>query len=288
MHTKKILLLGSTGMAGHIVYYYLKSLNKYNIINASYRTKLTEDSFIINLKNISDLEKLVMFSNPDYIINCVGILIKGSRDIENAVFINAYLPHLLAKMADQVNAKLIHLSTDCVFSGKKGNYKEDSLKDAGDIYGQSKSLGEIFEGNHLTIRTSIVGPELKQNGEGLLHWFMLSSGEVTGYTNAIWGGITTLELAKAIESYLSNGDISGVVHLTNGKQINKYELLKLFKLFSKKENIIIKEGRGIKNVNKSLAKSKVLKYEVPTYSDMVRDQFLWMSQHKDLYTFYDF
>ena len=257
MHTKTILLLGSTGMAGHMVYFYLKSLNKYNIVNASYRTKLTEDTLIVDVKNIEDVEKLIMLVKPDYIINCIGILIKGSLEIENAVFINAYFPHLLAKIADKISSKLIHLSTDCVFSGREGNYKEDSLKDAVDIYGQSKSLGEIYGSNHLTIRTSIIGPELKQNGEGLFHWFMLSAGEVTGYTNAIWSGVSTLELAKAIEWYLNNNNISGIVHLTNGNQINKFDLLKLFKHVWNKKDISIKEGKGGKNVNKSLGKIRI-------------------------------
>lgn len=286
--TKTILLLGSTGMAGHMIYYYLKNTNRYSIINVSYRTKLTEDSILIDIKNASVVEELITTAKPDYIINCIGVLIKGSSDIENAVFINAYFPHFLEKVADKIGAKIIQLSTDCVFSGKKGNYKEDSLKDAIDIYGQSKSLGEIHQSNHLTIRTSIIGPELKQNGEGLFHWFMLSSGEVTGYTNAIWSGVTTLQLAKAIELYLNNDNISGIVHLTNGNQINKFDLLKLFKQVWKKENVSIKEGKGGKDVNKSLAKSNVFKCEVPTYLDMMKEQFFWMAQHRDLYPLYDF
>lgn len=285
MENKKILLLGSTGMAGHIIYYYLENTNKYNIINISYRTKLTEDSIIINIKNTTALEELISTVKPDYIINCIGILIKGSSDIENAIFINAYFPHFLKKIADKIDAKIIHISTDCVFSGNDGNYKEDALKDAADIYGLSKSLGEINDSKHLTIRTSIIGPELKKNGEGLLHWFFLQHGEITGYTNAIWSGITTLELAKAIDYYLDNEIASGIVHVTNGEKISKYELLNLFKSVWNVKDLNIREGIYKKNVDKSLAKSETFKYEVPSYYKMLKDLSIWINNNGTLYNY---
>jgi dTDP-4-dehydrorhamnose reductase len=285
METKKILLLGSTGMAGHMIYYYLKNTNRYTIINVSYRTKLTEDSILIDIKNSADLEELISTAKPDYIINCIGVLIKGSSDIENAVFINAYFPHFLKKIADKIDAKIIHLSTDCVFSGNEGNYKEDALKDAADIYGLSKSLGEINDAKHLTMRTSIIGPELKSNGEGLLHWFFSQHGEITGYTNAIWSGITTLELAKAIEYYLNNEIASGIVHVTNGEKISKYELLNLFKSVWNVEDLYIREGKFNKNVDKSLSKSETFKYKVPSYYQMIKDLSIWINNNGTLYNY---
>jgi len=285
METKKILLLGSTGMAGHMIYYYLKNTNRYNIVNVSYRTKLTEDSILIDIKNSAAVEELISTVKPDYIINCIGILIKGSSDIENAVFINAYFPHLLQKIADKINAKIIHMSTDCVFSGKEGNYKEDSLKDAADVYGLSKSLGEINDAKHLTMRTSIIGPELKSNGEGLLHWFFSQRGEITGYTNAIWSGITTLELAKAIDYYLDNEICSGIVHVTNGEKISKYELLKLFKSVWKVEDLNIREGAFKKNIDKSLSKSETFMHEVPSYYQMIKELSVWMNENGSFYNY---
>ena len=143
MEKKTILLLGSTGMAGHILYYYFKNTKKYDIVDVAYRNKLTESSIIIDIKNKNELEKLIENVKPAYIINCVGILIKGSADTENTIYINAYFPHFLKKIADKINAKIIHLSTDCVFSGKDGDYKEDAFRDADDVYGRSKALGEI-------------------------------------------------------------------------------------------------------------------------------------------------
>ena len=285
MEVKTVLLLGSTGMAGHMIYYYLKNTNRYNLINVSYRAKLTEDSILIDIKNTTVLEELILAANPDYIINCIGILIRGSRDIENAVFINAYFPHFLKKIADKIAAKVIHLSTDCVFSGVSGNYKEDAPKDAGDTYGVSKSLGEINDPKHITLRTSIIGPELKSNGEGLLHWFFSQRVEISGYTNAIWSGITTLELAKAIDYYLNNDVASGIVHVTNGEKISKYALLKLFKSVWVVGDLNIREGRLNKNVDKSLVKSEIFKYEVPSYYKMITDLSSWISNNDTLYNY---
>ena len=196
---KKILLFGATGMAGHVIYYYLRSTGKYDMFNVVYRTPLTEDSIIVDVIDRDAVTEVIRNVRPEIIINCIGVLIKGSKTHpDNAILINAYFPHLLKKMADEVGAKLIHISTDCVFSGKKGNYTEDDFRDADDIYGRSKALGEIINDKDLTIRTSIIGPELKKNGEGLFHWFMTQHGHVNGFKTAIWGGVTTLELAKAM------------------------------------------------------------------------------------------
>lgn len=287
MQKKTIILLGSTGMAGHVLYHYLESTQKYNLIDVSFRKKLTENTIVLDIRDKAALEELLIKVKPDYIINCIGILIKGSADTENAIYINAYFPHLLKKIGDQIGAKVIHLSTDCVFSGEKGSYKEDSFRDADDVYGRSKALGEIDDINHLTIRTSIIGPEIKKNGEGLFHWFIRirQQNEVVGYTNAIWTGVTTLVLAKAIESHLSGESASGIVHLTNGKRITKFELLNLFNSIWSKNNII-KEGIGKKNVDKSLTKSHTFKYDVPSYEAMLREQFLWMETHRKLYSLY--
>ena len=167
---KKVLLFGATGMAGHVTYYYLRSMGKYDISNVVYRTPLTEDSIVVDVTNRDAVADVVHRVHPEIIINCIGILIKGSKEHpDNAILINAYFPHLLKRLSDEVGAKLIHISTDCVFSGKKGNYTEDDFRDADDVYGRSKALGEIINDKDLTIRTSIIGPELKNNGEGLFH-----------------------------------------------------------------------------------------------------------------------
>ena len=282
---KKVLLFGATGMAGHIAYYYLLNTGKYEITNVVFRTPLTEDSIIVDVTNRDAVAEVVRRVQPEIILNCVGVLIKGSKEHpDNAILINAYFPHLLKKMADEVGARLIHISTDCVFSGKRGNYTEDDFRDADDVYGRSKALGEVINDKDLTIRTSIIGPELKKNGEGLFHWFMNQHGEINGFKTAIWGGVTTLELAKAIDSAIMQNK-SGLVQLSNGVGIAKYDLLQLFKKIWHKQDVEILpfDGNG---VNKSIAKSMRFDYEVPTYEQMLMDQYDWMNAHKDLYLQY--
>lgn len=285
MLKKKVLLFGATGMAGHVAYYYLQSTGRYELVNVVYRTKLTEDSVIVDVTDKNAVAEIVRMVRPELIINCIGILIKGSKDHpDNAVFINAYFPHLLKKLSDEIGAKLIHISTDCVFSGKKGNYTEGDFRDADDIYGRSKALGEIINDKDLTIRTSIIGPELKVHGEGLFHWFMYQTGKVNGFKTAIWGGVTTLELAKAIDTAIIQ-DNTGLIQLSNGIGISKYDLLCLFKRIWHRNDIDIlpvdKNG-----VNKSIAKSERFIYEVPGYEDMLLEQYEWMKNNKSLYSQY--
>lgn len=282
---KKVLLFGATGMAGHVVYYYLNDTGKYDISNVVYRTKLTDDSIIADVTDKNAVSQVVREVQPELIINCVGVLIKGSiEQPDNAIFINAYFPHLLKKLSDEVGAKLIHISTDCVFSGKKGKYTEEDFRDADDVYGRSKALGEIINDKDLTIRTSIIGPELKKNGEGLFHWFMQQTGQINGFKTAIWGGVTTLELAKAID-ILIECNTTGLVQLSNGLGISKYNLLLLFREIWKRQNIDILpfDGNG---VDKSIAKSKKINYIVPGYKSMLDEQCSWMNSHRELYSLY--
>jgi len=282
---KKVLLLGATGMAGHIVWLFLKETNNYDVIPVVYRNRLTEDCILIDIRNKEQVVNLINSHKPDYIINCIGALVKESKDSpDNAILLNSYLPHLLARLADENNSKLIHISTDCVFSGKKGSYDENEVKDAEDVYGRSKALGEIVSDRHLTLRTSIIGPEIKKNGEGLFHWFMNQHGEVNGFTNAYWGGVTTLELAKAIEKAIEN-NLSGLMHVTNGEKISKYALISLIKEIWNKDEVQIKKYQD-KPVDKSILKSTRFDFNIPGYDEMLFDQKGWMESHNELYSGY--
>lgn len=282
---KKVLILGATGMLGHQVYFRFEEDDDYELIPVAFRTKLTDDTIILDLNNKQDLEQLVKEKRPDYIINCVGVLIKGANDNPaNAIFLNSYLPHFLSKISDELGAKLVHVSTDCVFSGEKGGYTESDEKDGKDIYAKTKALGEVENSKHLTLRTSIIGPELKENGEGLFHWFMNQNRETNGYTRAIWSGVTTTELAKVIKAALQQ-DLGGLYHVTNGEPINKYDLLELFKEHTGKE-ILINAVEG-KEVDKSFIDTrKELGIEVSSYSKMVEEMVSFMRANPNLYENY--
>jgi dTDP-4-dehydrorhamnose reductase len=280
---KKIMILGSAGMLGHMVFYYLKSLNKYELVDASFPVKLNTGSHLLDVTDKSELENFITSEKPDILINCIGILLRGSQnDPSNAIYLNSYLPHQLSKLLRKNNGKLIHISTDCVFSGNKGNYAETDFKDARDTYGLSKALGEVDNDHDLTMRTSIIGPEIKENGEGLFHWFMNQGGTINGFTKMIWGGVTTLELAKAIDAAIDQ-NITGLIHITNGIPISKFEMVSLFKEIWKTDHININPLEGKISDKSLISKREDFEYKVAPYSKMFQDQFDWMLSNTDLY-----
>ena len=282
----KVLVLGSTGLIGHQVYNYLKINSNFDLSNISYRKKLQEDTILIDVRNEKIFLETIENIKPNIIINCIGILIQGSnKDPESAIFINAYMPHRLMRLADEIDAKLIHISTDCVFSGdKKEPYIEIDEPDGKDIYARTKALGEIINDKHLTLRTSVVGPELKDDGEELFHWFMKQSGEINGFTKAIWSGVTTLELAKAVKWAIEN-NTTGLYHITNNQSINKYELLNLFKKHMKKKIIINKIDGNTTNKN-FIDTRKEINYVISSYDDMIKEMAS-LILNKDLYSQYN-
>jgi dTDP-4-dehydrorhamnose reductase len=283
---KKVLVLGSTGLIGHQVYNYLQDNGSYELHNISYRVKLKSDSIIQDVRDEKKLVERITKIAPDYIINCVGVLIGGSeKNNENAIFLNSYFPHRLSRLADQIYSKLIHMSTDCVFSGKKGNsYIETDIPDGEGFYARTKALGEILNSHHLTLRTSVVGPELKSDGEELFHWFMSQSDDIMGFTKTLWSGVTSLELAKAVHWSIDK-DISGLYHVTNNSYISKYEILELFKKYTRKDiNIIPVDGN---NLNKSFKDTrKLIDYEIPSYDQMIFGMVNSIAKQKALYSHY--
>lgn len=285
--SKKILVLGSTGLIGHQVYNYLKNNSQYELANIAYRKKFDEQSILSDVRDEEKFISTIQEIQPDIIINCIGILINGAnKDPENAIFINAYTPHRLMRLADKIGAKLIHISTDCVFSGeKKGPYIETDEKDGKDTYAKVKGLGEVINDRHLTLRTSVVGPELKTDGEELFHWFMNQTGTINGFTKAIWSGVTTFELARAIKWAIEN-DITGLYHVTNNKAINKNDLLNLFKKYTNKDiEIIAVDG---KKVDKSFIDTRQeIGYVIPDYDEMIKDMVEVIRDNKKLYAQYN-
>lgn len=274
----KILILGSSGMLGHVVYHYLQSLNKYHVfVCPSLR------------KNLSVLTEVLDQLTPNVVINCVGVLVKESEDNKKeAIRINALFPHILNEHSINYHFKLIHISTDCIFSGATGRYTENSIPDATSVYGRTKMLGEIHTGNALTLRTSIIGPELKEQGTGLFHWFMKSIGIVNGYTNVKWGGVTTLELAKVID-YSIEENKAGLVHVTNGISISKYGLLQLISIVWDRKKPQLKPALSTDPKNLTLLSTRMEKdfpYKVPSYQTMLQDLKKWMQDYNFLYQQY--
>jgi len=256
-------------MLGHVLLNKLNESKAFQVYDITRNKEERINNFECDLTNFNSLFEIIKEIKPKYIVNCIGVLIKGSiKDPSNAILINSLLPHKLVKYSKTVGSKLIHISTDCVFDGSKGNYIETDNKTAQDIYGLSKSLGEINDDKNLTLRTSIIGPELKNNGEGLFSWFINQKGEVNGFTESIWGGVTTLELAEVIIKSI-NENYSGLIHITNGQPISKFELLSLIKNIFELNNIDLKKVSGKKS-DKSL-NTKYHYFNIPSYEHMITD-----------------
>lgn len=254
-YKKKILILGSAGMLGHQIFNFFNNKN-YLVKGICKRNKSVPNKFFKNKHFLNlDLEKFDLLENtihkyrPDFIINCAGVIKQKSYlyDKNKIFLINACLPNYLRILSKKLKYKLIHISTDCVYDGKKGNYKEDDVINSTDDYGLSKALGEVFSDNCITLRTSIIGHELKQCN-GLLEWF-LKQKKVYGFKKAFFSGLTTLELSKVIEKLLKKKINNGIYNVAS-KKISKYELLVLInKIYDK--NITILPSNKLK-IDRSL------------------------------------
>lgn len=275
----KILVLGSEGMLGHVVKRYFE--NKGYEVYATSRNKENENYFDLT-DNIKDIDKIVDRIKPQVVINCIGLLNRVAEENQAlAVLINSYLPHYMDELSEKKNFKFIHVSTDCVFDGKKGQYAVDSFKDAYSFYGQSKALGEINNNRSVTLRTSIVGPDENPKGIGLFQWFMNQENETRGYSKAIWTGITTIQFAKCMEEAIEK-NLAGLYHAVNGDKIAKADLLKLFAKYFKPSTKVIEDASFVSDKSLIL-KETDYKFNIPSYEEMIKEMKQWVLENKDLY-----
>jgi len=248
-----ILVLGISGMLGSMVFDYLSKNKNFNVYGTVRNTQYQRDrTFIFDANDISQLEdKKILNLNFEYIINCIGITKPFSKDddpigVVRAIRINAEFPWELAKYAKKHDIKVIQIGTDCVYSGKKGLYNENDKHDPLDVYGKSKSLGDVFDGSILILRGSIIGPELKKEESFLLEWFLNQEkgGTISGWEHHLWNGMTTLQFAQICERIIESGnfkkliEISYIHHFNLNEIVNKYELMNIFnEVFDKKLKI---------------------------------------------------
>jgi dTDP-4-dehydrorhamnose reductase len=254
----KITVLGANGMAGHVVASYLAQQG-YEV-DAVDRTRLDVENPISVMAFFDCLE-------TDFVVNCIGLLVHPCiQRPDRASVINSWFPHYIEYRLKDTHTRLIHLSTDCVFDGAVGHYKETDVHTEMNAYGRSKSLGEVNNSKDITFRMSIIGPELK-NGTGLLDWVRNNpSNKLPGWDNAWWNGITTLQLAKCIDCYVRNPCISGTYHVVNNSvNINKYDLLCLINEVYDLGKTVIRTS-GPKDVNKILADTRrEFDFAIPDY-----------------------
>jgi dTDP-4-dehydrorhamnose reductase len=282
----RFLILGINGMAGHTIGLHLAT-NGHDVVGFARSDRGLLPTIVVDVRDTERLRHEIGRGRFDCVVNCVGVLNSDAdRDKAQACFINSLLPHLLVQYADETGAQVIHLSTDCVFSGKRGGYTEDDLRDGPTFYDRSKALGELEDGRHLTLRTSIVGPDMNRQGVGLLNWFMAQADVVSGYTRAIWTGQTTLQLAKTIE-YGATRRIGGLYNVVPDNPITKFELLCLFNRYLRGGRVRVIPVDGVA-VDKSLIRTRLhLDCTIPDYEEMVKEMAIWIGRHRMNYPHYE-
>lgn len=274
----RVLILGKTGMLGHVVYETMKEKG-YEVYGTSSKNgELIYDAYT----NMEGIESIIKDIKPDAVVNCIGILNKVAEENKPlAIKLNSLLPHYLDELSEKYNFKFVHVSTDCVYEGTIGKYDELSLPDATSFYGRSKALGEVRNDRSVTLRTSIVGPDNNSKGIGLFQWFINQNETCGGYTKVIWTGVTTIELAKAICTAIEN-NVTGLNHVVNNDFIPKKDLLVLFKKYFNK-NIEITNNDDVESQKTLVRTDKSYDFAVPSYEKMTEEMKDWVLAHKELY-----
>jgi dTDP-4-dehydrorhamnose reductase len=292
----RILILGGAGMLGHTLFSYLSGIEKWDVYTTTRSTEglkawLPEHLAQkvrtgVDADNFNTFVRALASIRPDVVINCIGLIkqLPLASDPLTAITVNSQFPHRISLICRSAGARLIHMSTDCVFDGKKGNYTETDPLSADDLYGRTKYLGEVAYPHCITLRTSIIGHELK-GFHGLIEWFLKQENHIKGYTNAIFSGFPTIEIANIISNYiLPDEQLQGIYHVAS-QPISKYALLKLVAdKYSK--NIVIEPCDEVK-IDRSLDASRfkfATRYSPPAWPELVEkmhDNFLSSPHYKN-------
>lgn len=281
----KFLVLGCNGMAGHIISLYLKEQG-HDVCGFARRKSKYIETAVGDACDIDFVKTLITDGKYDTVINCIGILNQFAEEKKAlATFLNSYFPHFLAEVTSGTDTQIIHMSTDCVFSGKHGEYTENDFRDGETFYDRSKALGELEDDENITLRNSIVGPDINPNGIGLMNWFMRQNAPISGYTKSMWTGQTTLQLAKTMEA-AAKERATGLYNTVPDHSISKYDLLKLFNKYLRNDSIQITPVDGI-IADKSLKRTRYsFSYSIPDYEIMMKELTDWIIKHKDMYPHY--
>jgi dTDP-4-dehydrorhamnose reductase len=276
---RQILVLGCTGMLGNAVMRFLSGSDGLKVWGTarslpdngaalSYADRVISG---IDVENVDSLIRVMAQVQPTVVINCIGLVkqLAAADDPLQAIPVNSMLPHRLAWLTHTIGARLVHISTDCVFSGQRGMYRESDTADAQDLYGRSKHLGEVDYPNAVTLRTSIIGHELK-GAHGLVGWFLAQPGRVNGYTRAVFSGLPTVELARVIRDHVfPRPEMRGVYHVSS-EPISKHDLLQLIATEYRRENEIVGDDRVV--IDRSLDSSRFRQqtgYSPPAWRELV-------------------
>lgn len=288
----KIIIIGVTGMLGYSLFKNMTDFSHLDVYG-TVRSLKGKEKFFVGIENklikgvdateISTIEKAIRKVKPDVVINCIGLIKQHSISKQHidSITINGLLPHQLANLCNKYSCKLIHFSTDCVFDGSKGMYTEEDLADASDLYGKSKSIGEVDYAPHLTIRTSIIGHELSTN-VSLVDWFLSQDSTVLGFSGAIFSGLPTCVISQLLVSkILPDKNITGLYHLS-AEPINKMNLLTIIaRIYENGIKVIESAELKIDRSLNSVKLRNLLDLEIPSWDKLILDM------HEDFVKRYD-
>lgn len=273
-------------MAGHLISLYFQEQG-YEVTGfARQKSTLLKNIIIGDASDMVLIKNIIEEGSYDAVINCIGLLNQFAENNKAmAVLLNGYLPHFLVEITKNTKTRIIHMSTDCVFAGNDGPYYEDSLPNGATFYDRTKAIGEINNDKDLTFRNSIVGPDIKESGIGLFNWFMKQDGPIGGYTGAIWTGVTTYTLAKAMEVALKE-NLTGLYNLVNNESINKFDLCSLFNKYFRAGELEINPNDKLQ-LDKSLRRKRNdFDFVVPSYEQQIKEMREWVDAHHSLYPHY--
>jgi dTDP-4-dehydrorhamnose reductase len=276
----RVVVLGARGMLGHVTVTVLREAG-HEVIGVA-RSGPTDR--VLDLEDRSATHAMLREAKPDWVVNAAGRLNRAvDAAMGPAIYVNSYMPHLLAGWGAEQGFRLLHVSTDCVFEGDRGAYRVEDVPDATSAYGRSKALGEVVNDRDLTIRTSIIGPELSGVGTGLMLWFLRQKERAPGWTKAIWTGLTTLELARVIDAIVSGRVLaSGLWQCVPAQPISKCELLQLMNEAIRARPIAIDAVEGTAG-DKSLINDRPELWPVPGYREMLHALRQWIDTRRSLY-----
>lgn len=280
---QKVLVLGVQGMLGHVVRETFEQ-NGCEVLGIAL-TGDAKTTFAIDVSTHA-LDRFLQVNPFDIVINCVGVLNQfAEQNPARAIALNALLPHRLEQFYRHTHTRVIQPSTDCVFCGNTGPYHEKSRPDGGTFYDRSKALGELQNEKDLTLRMSIVGPDKNESGIGLLNWFLRQRGQIKGFRNAMWTGITTLELARGMVAAVQQ-NITGLYHYVPHTNISKYDMLVLFREVFEKDDVEILPADE-PHIDKSLVNTRTdFDINIPGYREMFGQLRSFMDAHADWYPHY--
>lgn len=279
---QRLLVLGASGMLGNAVLRWFAQDPAYEVFGSvrslasvkGLQSSTPQAQIVagIDVESLDSLTRLFAQVRPHLVVNCIGVVkqLAEADDPLTAIPINALLPHRLARLAQVAGARLVHVSTDCVFSGKKGSYLESDSPDAYDLYGRSKLMGEVDYDNAITLRTSIIGHELN-GAHGLVGWFLSQTEAVRGFTRAIFSGLPTVELARVIQQHVvPHPELRGSYHVS-AEPIDKHTLLKLVAAAYGRTNQIMPDDKLV--IDRSLNSERfraATGYQPPAWPELVQ------------------